>query len=232
MKTSVLKLNWIFVLLIGLFMASCTDSTDSTTTDDAATYAEETVSRNLTDGKIGRGGCYELVFPVTVDFPDGAESVEVNSYEEMIAAIKAWRESTSATRKERPTIAFPFQVVNQDGEIITVENETQVRELHAACGKIKHDGGPNGHGNHGEQVACFTIDYPYTVILPDSTEYTLNSSDDLAGLKEALKAWKKDNPRVKARPELKFPITVTMTDGTSVTVNSREELKALKDSCE
>ncbi|MEZ4909491.1 MAG: hypothetical protein R2774_01385 [Saprospiraceae bacterium] len=230
MKTGFLKLNWILVVMVGLFIASCSKETDTTSTStEAEEYAEEVVSRNLEGGNLGRLGCYELVFPVTVDFPNGAESVEVNSFEEMVSAIKAWKESTNPDRRTRPSIAFPFDVLNKDGELITVEDETQLRELKVACKKDKFHGGAGNHGNHH---ACFKIDYPFTLILPDSTEYTLNSGEDKAGLRDALKAWEKANPGVKARPELKFPITVTMADGTSVTVNSKEELKTLKESCE
>lgn len=228
MKTGFLKLNWILVVLAGLFIASCSDNSDVSATE-AQAYAEEVVSRNLEGGNLGRLGCYELVFPVNIDFPDSTASVSVNSYEEMVSAIKTWKETATGGKHARPTIAFPFDVLNKDGELITVEDEAQLRELRAACGKDKFHGGIVHQGNHH---ACFKIDYPFTVILPDSTEYTLNSSDDQAGLRDAIKAWKKANPGVKARPELKFPITVTMADGTSVTVNSREELKALKESCE
>ena len=78
---------------------------------------------------------------------------------------------------------------------------------------------------------CFKPVFPFTVILPNAKEITLNSADDRKTLHEALKAYYTANPGKREKPVLKFPASFELADGSKVTVNSKEELTALKDSC-
>ena len=227
MKTNLIKFQWLFILMTGLFIVSCSKS-DSVDDATAETYAEETVFRTQEAANMGRFGCYELVFPITLNFSDGT-SVEADSYEALKAAVKDWRKTNGKVRT-RPTITFPYQVINENGEVITVETVEQQRELRVACAKDFF--GTHGPGGHNDRPKlCFKPTFPFSVKLPDGTIITLNSKDDRKTLNAAIREWRKNNPDSKVRPELVFPITVQMEDGTLVTINSREELKALKDSC-
>ncbi|MFN8339582.1 MAG: hypothetical protein U0T36_11250 [Saprospiraceae bacterium] len=241
MKTRFLNFPWMMIFVIGLFITSCTDSTDvngvATDTTDTESYAEEVVTRTVEGGALGKNGCYELVFPVTLVFADST-TVSVDSYEALKTAVKEWR-TNNPDVKGKPSLAFPYDVINEAGEVITVTDATVQKELRALCGKNPNgghgnggNGGNDGNGGHGHGPSCFTINYPFSVSLPDSTIITLNSKDDQSTLRDAIKEYKKNNPGVKVHPELVFPITVTMSDGTVVTVNTKEELKALKDSCD
>jgi hypothetical protein len=130
----------------------------------------------------------------------------------------------------RPRIqfVFPISVISQDGELITVEDETELRELRADCAGTFGNHGHHGHGQHG--LSCFEIQFPITVAFPDSTTAEAANRQELHGL---IHTWRQNNPGVQGRPEIVFPITVKMTeDGTLVTVNSREELRELKENCE
>lgn len=243
MKTRFLNFPLMMIFALGLFITSCTDSTnfgsDISDTQDAESYAEQLVTRTVNGGALGKNGCYELVFPVTVVFPDSS-TVSVESYEALKTAVKEWR-TNNPDVKARPSLAFPYDVINEAGEVITVTDATVQKELRALCGKNPNGGnglggngpggnGPGGHGQ-GDGHSCFTINYPFSVTLPDSTIITLNSKDDQKTLHAAVKEYRKNNPGVRVHPELVFPITVTMKDGTVVTINTKEELKALKDSC-
>jgi hypothetical protein len=228
MKTSFFKFQWFFILVLGLFVVSCSESNDSA--DDATTdeYAEEVIFRTQEAINAGRLGCYELVFPVTLNFPDGS-SAEIDSYETLKSTIKTWRKDNPRVRT-RPSFAFPFDVITSEGEVITVVDEAQQRTLRIECGK--NNFGNHGPKGHGKGKLCFKINFPFSVSLPDSTVVTLNAKEDRRLLHDAIKAFKEANPGVRVHPTLVFPISVTMEDGTIVTVNNKEELKALKDSCD
>lgn len=223
MKTQILKFQWLMILVAGLFITSCSDSTDSGDAASAEAYAEEVVTRTLEGANLGKAGCYELVFPVTLSFPD-ATTVEIASVDAMKEALKAWRKENPRVRT-RPSLVFPFSVISASGEVIVVDNEVEQRELRIACGKTF-----GGH-DKDKHKSCFKINFPFSVTLPDSTVITLNAKEDRKVLHDAIKEFKKANPGVRVRPELVFPISVTMEDGTVVTVNTKEELKALKESC-
>ena len=64
--------------------------------DNTAQTVEESVDETLFSiqerGGMGKYGCYELVFPVTVNFPDST-SQEVNSYDEFKDALRSWFEA-------------------------------------------------------------------------------------------------------------------------------------------
>ncbi|MBK8668043.1 MAG: hypothetical protein IPN89_00715 [Saprospiraceae bacterium] len=229
MNTNFLKFQWLFILLMGLFVVSCSKNDDSAAALEAESYAEETVFRTQEGANLGRFGCYELVFPITMNFPDGSASDLIDSYEALKTVIKTWRENNPKV-KTRPSIAFPYSVVNETGEVIMIEDLAAQRELRIACAKnFLGNHGPQGHNDRPK--LCFKPAFPYSVSLPDGTIIALNSKEDLKTLHDAVKAYKKAHPGEKFRPVLVFPINVTLEDGTSVTLNSAEELKALKESC-
>jgi hypothetical protein len=228
MKMHLLKFSWFLMLLGGLTIISC--NKDGNFLDDATTdeYAEEVVFRTQEATNLGRFGCYELVFPVTLQFPDG-NSAEVNSYEEMKDALKTWRADNKDVRT-RPFLSFPFDVVNEDGEVITVENEADQRELRIACGRnFFGNNGPKGHNDRPK--LCFKPVFPFSVSLPDGKIITLNSKEDRKLLHAAVRLYMKDNPGKRIRPEFVYPITVELEDGTTQVLNSKEELKALLETC-
>jgi hypothetical protein len=206
----------------------------------------------------GRAGCYELVFPITLQFADSTTAI-VNSYDEMKQAFRDWFDANGGgpgnggghggghhghggpPNLGRPTIVFPFQVINEAGEIITIETPEQLAEIRALCNPgggdmdtTGHGGGHDtiGHGHMGHggpgSGPCFTINFPLSVMFPDSSVVLLNSKEEL---KAAVLAYHQANPGQHVRPEFVFPITVTLADGTIVTVNSRDDIRALKEAC-
>lgn len=186
----------------------------------------------------GRAGCYELVFPITLQFGDSTTAV-VNSYDEMKLAIRSWFEANGGgtgngghhggghhghggpNGLSRPVIVLPFQVITETGEIITIETTEQLREIRALC----NPGRPGGH--HGG-APCFTLNFPITVIFADSSAVTVNSKEEL---RAATHTWHLNNPGLRPHPEFAYPFSVTLQDDTVVTVNNREELRALKEEC-
>ena len=215
-----------FILaMIGL--ASCDKNSLDVTSEDYFTLgAMDSLHR---DGGCGRGSCFEFVYPISIKFADGS-TTEVTSNENMRESIRTWKESNpSAT--ERPTLVFPLEVLAKDGTVSSVASETEFKALLATCppqGRGKGHGKGRGHkpGDRGQN--CFTLAFPVSVQLPDSTVVAATDRDALHTI---LHTWKKNNPTSKVRPALVFPIKVTLTDGSEKTVASKEELTALKDSC-
>ncbi len=176
----------------------------------------------------GMAGCYELVFPVTLQFADSTTQ-EVADYDALKLAIREWYQLNAPTRPRpwnRPTLVLPIDVINSDGEVITVETSAELMELRRAC--INDTFGP-GHGNHhGKDRACFKPVFPFTIQFPDSSEVTVSTPLEF---QQAIRSWKANNPGVPGRPHFVFPITVQLRDGTQVVVNSKEELDATKAEC-
>ncbi len=176
----------------------------------------------------GLAGCYELVFPVTIQFADST-TAEVGDYDELKQAIREWFLANGGRPRpwNRPTLVLPIQVINEAGEVITVETPEELKELRALCNPGHGHGGPGG-GHHGGGGPCFTLAFPITLAFPDSTQVTVNSKEEF---RVAIKTWNDNNPGKHVHPQFVFPITVTLRDGTLVTVNSKEELRALKEDC-
>lgn len=223
-----LKIFLLPFLAIVAIMVACNKS-DELTTDEAVDEALYSIQER---GGMGRFGCYELVFPVTISLPDST-TAEVDSYDEMKQVLRAYFQANGGGHhgghRPHPSFVFPISVISQDGELITVNNGDELRALREECGggTFGHHGS-QGHGQHG--LSCFEIVFPITIEFPDGTTA---QAGDRQELHQLIRTWRHDNPGVPGRPRMVFPITVEMTDdGTLVTVNSREELHDLKESCD
>ncbi|NOT37394.1 MAG: hypothetical protein HOP11_08460 [Saprospiraceae bacterium] len=220
--------NWILkgmalyaIVLIGF--TSCQKDDSSST--EVENFVNNSVYQLQGDCGLGKLGCFELVFPVTISFPDGTSGTYA-SYEELGSALREWRKAHTKA-DGRPEFVFPIDVLKKDGTTVTVTSKEELISLRKEC-PGRPGRGPGGHIGRG--LACFELVYPVTLILPDNSEVTIAKKEDF---RAAIKAWREANPgKPTSRPHLKFPLTVTLKeDGTTVTVNSKEELIALKDRC-
>lgn len=227
MKRMILKGFGILALVaIGFVSCKKDESTLVSTTDlvSSTEYTEMSVYEMQCDGALGKLGCYELVFPVTIQFSDNT-TLTANSYDELKEGIKAWREA-NGKGSGRPEFVFPISVINEAGETIVVDSKEQLRELRAACPDSKGRG-HKGHFLRG--LKCFDLVFPVTLVFPDASELEVGSYEEL---KNATIEWRRNNPRAKNHPVIKFPFSVTLkSDGSTVTIESREDLKELKKSC-
>ncbi|MEM1319654.1 MAG: hypothetical protein AAGG75_05320 [Bacteroidota bacterium] len=203
---------------------SANEEIEAITTETEA-FVDESLFRIQESGNMGRFGCYELVFPITIDFADSS-SATVNSYEELIEAIRSYKEA-NPDATEKPALSYPIEVINEDGELIAINNREELRELRRAC--PKNFFGTKGHRGHRKRAcACFRLVYPLTLQFPDGSTA---DATDRAELKSLVRTWKAENPDATERPELVFPIDVLMEDGTTMSVDSKEALRELKQSC-
>jgi hypothetical protein len=205
------------ILSIGFFTSCNKDNADSAADIDA--YVTETVQNIEATTRTGRGGCFELVFPVTIEFP-GGKTAEVNSYEELKNAIKDWRKENGKPGKTlvKPHFVFPIDVITKDGETVTVSSLLELIALKKEC----------VNQGSGQGLPCFRLNYPISIIYPDNTSATFSTPQEM---RKALRSWKINNPDAIYRPVLSYPISITMQDGTVVNINNKAELWAAKDDC-
>jgi hypothetical protein len=171
-------------------------------------------------GPKGFGKCFEIVFPVTVIYPDKSTK-EVANKEAYMTLIKTWKEANPES-KERPTLAFPFEVTLEDGSTATVENEDGLKTLAMSC---RPQGGPKG-GICGD---CFTPVFPVTISFPDGTSASVASA---TAFKAQLDAWRTANPNASGHPQIAFPYSVKLKlDSSIVVLKNVDELKALMAAC-
>jgi hypothetical protein len=214
-----------FVIAIFSMVSLMTSCSEEDTLVSVEDFVGQAVFNLESQGKIGPHGCYDFVFPITIDFPDES-TVEVEDYKSLRETLRTWREANPDV-EIRPTLGFPLDVTSQDGEVITVADREELHELRKACRRDFHDG--KWRRGHGIRNACFKPVFPLTIEFPNGS--LLEASTPLT-LKSAIRAWRRtvDNPT--SRPVLVFPITVIYEDGTQVEVESKEALKTLKDECD
>lgn len=185
--------------------------------DEADFYAELSVVKIEEHASLGRRGCFEVVFPITIDFPDGTNT-EVASYEDMFQAIKAWR-MDNPDADGRPMIALPFEVIHKNGEVISIESEEMLKRLRKSC--VKPD-------RPHDRKRCFKIVFPVTIVFPDGST---SEVADMEAMYNAFREWKANNPDSDERPTLDFPIDAELKSGAIITLESQEQLVRLKKRC-
>lgn len=222
MLKNLMKLTWMLaaVAALSLFFTAC-EKQNVTSSTEVDNYTDLAMFEMQERAGCGERGCFEFVFPLTIIFPDATE-VEVDDYEALRDAIHTWKtDNPDAT--ERPTLAFPIEVVSQDGEVISVADSAALMQLRQRC---RRNFGPHRPGHGGKH--CFHLVFPLDVAFPDGTTATAATPRELQQL---LREWRRNNQDAESRPELVFPLTVEMQDGSQVQVDSKEALQELKDTC-
>ncbi len=210
-------------VMFGL-VTSCGDSDDSQllSTED---FVGASIDGIEAEGKIGRGGCYEFIFPISINFADGS-TAELADYSSLRIVLKTWKENNPDS-ENRPTLSFPVEVMSEDGSVISVASKDELKELRRECRRAHFDN-PRRVRNFF-RTACFDVVFPVTLEFPNGS--TLDAATPGA-LKTAIRAWRQSVARpVEDHPRVVFPITVGYEDGTQVEAANKEALKELKDQC-
>ena len=219
------KFSSLFLLVLGLTIFTSCDKDDVNVVEDTEFFVNSTVYDMEERANCGRFGCFEFVFPLTIVFPDET-TTEVEDYEGLRAAITDWKEA-NPDAEERPTFAFPIEVTDEDGDIISIADSEELRELVKECRRdfFKRKRHRRGKYRGGR---CFKLVYPISVTTPDGATIT---GENPRNLKSQLREWKAANPDAEERPSLVFPLTVEYRDGTTVEVADADALAALKEAC-
>ena len=240
MMKRLLKFNYLFVVL-GLFIfTACQEEEplDIAESEEAVIDLRDDGSFDVVDGEetsrldwmkrlrgrrpgFGRlNQCFDLVFPVTLEFPDGT-TAEVSDSDDLKTTIREWKQNNESGIGGRPQLAFPFEVELADGDIFTVTERADLKEIAGDC----YEGRPHYKGRFKR---CYNLVYPVEVSYPDGSTA---EAADRAALHELLKTWREENPDAEERPTLVYPLDIELTDGTVVTVGSREEIKTAVVAC-
>lgn len=209
------KSLFLVAVLFSFFAVGCQKDDN---VSDVENYTNGLVDELQERSGCGMARCYELVFPISIAFPDNTTAA-IDSMGALKTAIKDWR-TANPDVKGKTEFVFPITVIEEDGTIITVDDNAGLREIAMECRReIK--------GGHGRGEHCFKIDFPFSVQKADGTVVVIESAADLPKPGNHMGGM----PHGNVRPMLVFPVTVTLNDGTSQVVNSKEELMALKASC-
>lgn len=78
--------------------------------------------------------CFEVNYPVDIEFPDGTVSNAADE-DEFYDLIEAWYDALEEGEEleEYPTFVYPIEVTFEDGTIETVTNEDDLEELYEEC---------------------------------------------------------------------------------------------------
>ena len=161
--------------------------------------------------------CFDLVFPITFDMPDGSTITVTSDDEDGWAEIKAWYE-TNPDAEEKPALQYPVEIIYED-ETITINDDDEMRAAYRRCGDRDDD----------KDKECFELVFPVTYIMPDGSTITV-TSDGEDGWAE-LRAWYEANPDAEEEPTLQYPVDILYADGTTQTINNDEEMRAAEEEC-
>ena len=129
------------------------------------------------DGNKEDWKCFELVFPVAFDMPDGSTITVTSDDEDGWGEIKAWYEANPGA-EERPALQYPVVIFFEE-ESITINSDEEMREAYGEC-YADRDG-------WGRKRECFELVYPITFIMPDGSSITVETDDE--GGWDELKEW-------------------------------------------
>ncbi len=211
------------MLLAALAIAFTSCNQDNLDLTDVENFTDSTVE-GLQRGVVGKKHCLEFIFPISIEFIDGS-TAEATDYENLHETVKAWFEENEVekNKENKPQLIFPIQVLNQEGEVIDVVSEEELKELKSECPRV----GKCKRGKGGKGFKCFSLIFPVTLTI-DGEDQTF---EDKMTLKETIRAYKEAVGEDFERPTLVFPVTIEYEDETQIEITSEEDLIAAKEAC-
>ena len=156
-------------------------------------------------------GCYDLVYPITLVDSYTGETTEVSSDEDFIAAI---------TNTESILLfQFPLTLVDEDGVESTATDADGLFQLLVDC---EYEGGGSVDTviSVGGDIACYDIEFPFSVSLVDGSEVEVEDNDEFLSLMLEGNV-----------VSFVYPITLLDEEGEMITVNSDEDLMEAFNDC-
>ena len=158
--------------------------------------------------------CFTLVYPIQIQFP-GGETISYANVEDLYTGIDAWYDANPESDDD-PLPVYPFDVILPDGTTQTVSSEMEEESLWEACyGDIDFD-------------ICFDINFPVTLVYPDSSTVDVNSEEELW---TTIEAYYEANEDSEEDIDVQYPVNITLSDGAVQTINNEEELDAALEAC-
>ena len=154
--------------------------------------------------------CFDIIFPLTFQMPDGSTITVESDDEDEWSPIKSLYDNNQFS-EQKPAIQYPI-VIFLDDESITVNDDEDLERAYGACYSARRAG-----YDRVRMRDCFEIVYPVVYTMPDGSIITVEANDEENW--EILKSWYDYNPGYEeVRPELQYPIQLIYetTDGDSV----------------
>ncbi len=235
------------VLMIGLF-TSCSENTGLGEMSNSQNE-NSALPENRNDDILEYADCFELVYPVTIVFPDSSE-VLVNDLKSLETEVTSWYELNSEI-EEDVSLLFPVGAILADGTEQVLEDDDALEDLIDSCEdeeEGEHDDEEDEEDEEDEDEDddeddededdnefddfnedCFNVDFPLSFTLPDGTEYTVGNNDEAT---EIIQSYYELNPNESDEPELVFPVNIVYEDGSVSMINTEEEFENAEDDCE
>ncbi len=169
--------------------------------------------------------CFDLVFPLTYNMPDGSSFTVESEEESNWIEIKDWYEENPEL-EEKPELQFPV-VIFYDDQSTTLSSFEELRGAYARCEPRR------SRDEHKRNQKCFSLVYPVSYKMPDGSTMEVLGDDEEGW--SVLKAWYEDNSGYEeVMPELSYPVDIVFeSEGGEefVTIISEEEMQELKENC-
>jgi len=167
--------------------------------------------------------CFELVFPITYEMPDGTTIVVANDDESGWSLIKNWYDSNPES-EQKPEMQFPV-IIFLEEEPITLENNQDLRSAYFECNNNRPNKGKKNRGT------CFELVFPISYTMPNGASITINNNDEDGWME--LKNWYENNPDYEDQmPELQYPVDILYeNEESTITIYNEEEMYEVKVSC-
>lgn len=145
---------------------------------------------------------------------------------ELITVEDANQEAALILSGEEYTVQYPFNLVDENGEVVTITNETEFILLILPCIVSIEPTDPCDTPSHillyFNQNICGTVAYP-NELSADGVVYEINSMDDYFVVYN-MYAWDEIS--------IVYPISIVTQEGEEVTFNTDEEVCAFVQECE
>ena len=217
MKNFNYSLFGFLIFLIFLSFSAC-ESSDPDKFDDEDLIEMESQDEEQDgheeDDEHDEEDCFEFVFPISYEMPDGS-TLTGNDEEEIDDLIDDWYESNGDVDLE-PELLYPVQIISGD-RILDVNSEEDLERLYEELCKDEED-----DDEHDEEE-CFEFVYPISYEMPDGSIITGDSEEAIF---RQIDEWYEINGDADMEPTLVFPIQVILGDRI-IDVNSERELERL-----
>ncbi len=241
MSKQLIKNSILGMIVLGLVYLFTACNKENVTTTSADTLTDQSIYSLEQRGNLGKHGCYDLVFPVSIKLTDGTVITAPNQ-DSLRAAIHRWHQTQNPSNDpQRPDFVYPIQVIAEDGSIINVASKEELLALKAACHKnhldsLMHRDSLGHHNFPRHDTLCFTLVFPIQVKKSDGTTVTINSFADLKYQAKAEHGKGHGFPGpghggLKDLLQIVYPITIKYANGTTKTINSDAELKTAREGC-
>ena len=201
-----MKLSFFSFLLMGLFVLSACDNDSDVMTDADLILAIQTANNKQT--------------VTAAALPTDASNVLADDFSE----------SYVDEAKLAPELGYEVGMRRGEGVLMGERNRIYF-DLNGRV--LRGDGDRDRERRRGEEGSdrreCFRLVFPVTFIMPDGTEITGDSEEEVG---MAMREWYANNPGVEEGPELQYPVDIMFEDLSTLTVNSNEEMRAAYENCE